>query len=246
MECDISRYSTNKKYNFLKHMIEAARNHFGNESDEAFAFKSENLHMNILGVRGFVDGKPCKSTNTVFDDVLFVVYLEDGVKKVEEFQASTEYGTVGTAYLTLGQHRYTIGYHKKHEYPLGLTLTENGGWEQHRHYRAMRPYGDGVEILRDSNRNFSQDQDESLSNNGSINIHYGGENTPVSFSTGCTTIKGWSRYKAFIKLMEQDLTIIGTSKNELAAKNVVNDGSRPVIWVSREFSGMTSSLTGRS
>ncbi|RJG42494.1 hypothetical protein [Motilimonas pumila] len=229
MPLDISQYSAEQKYDFLKHLVDHSQQHFGHADEANYQFKTADGQMNLIALRGFKNGKPCSSNNQEFDDTLFVAYQQAGAKQVQEFKLSTEFGNAGTGLLMPGQHRYYLNFHKKtkpHQ-----SLANANTYPSGKKYRALNPYGTGVEILRDLNRDFSKNSNEQLERSQTHNLHYGGNsNNPQSWSEGCQVIQGWDNYKALIKLLESDHTIFGTATNELSDVNSANDGERPLIY----------------
>lgn len=226
MQTEFNDLSVEQKYDLLKRVVEKVCAADGN--DDSYAFQEQEGYVNLIGARGFKDGKSCESQSLSYDDTLFVVFKKDGQKKVEAFVHSTEYGSNGTAYLALGQHKYRLHYHKE-----GLTahlhLSTAPSYQPDHKYRALEP-DPAVRILRDSDRDGVQDEGEVYEdNNDSINIHYGGESTPSAWSEGCQVLKGWSNYKLFIELVESDHSIKGTINNELASTPAQN-GTRSVIY----------------
>jgi hypothetical protein len=232
MPLDLSLFTTEQKYDYLRTVINMAQKRFGNSGKPEFDFQDGDGKVNLLGVRGCTDGKTCESTNKKFDDTMFVVYKSGGAKKVDEFELSTEYGTEGTAVLVLGQHKYEIHYHKetaaKH-----LDMSTAAKWKSGHKYRALQPSSEGVTVLREKegSRNLKQDAGEGEeSGNQSINIHYGGESgSPMAWSEGCQVIRGWDNFKNFIRVVESDHSVKGSVNNELAIKPSA-DGARHVIY----------------
>lgn len=237
MAVDISSFSIEEKYDFLKQMVEGARKHFGNEDDETCEVKEGDKEVNLVGIRGFKEGKPCKSTKNTFDDTMFIFFKDGDNKCVKEYKLSTEYGTNGDGLLILGQHKYFLNFHKKQR--THKSLADMASYQKSK-YRALNPYKDndpdtgpaclGVKILRDSNRNLKKDETEAYEYSVTHNIHYGGESeNPTSWTNGCQVLQKWTNYKDFIEQIETDTTIIGVATNELATADADN-GSRPVIY----------------
>ncbi len=225
-----SEYSEEEKYDICKTAIESASKVFGNENNADFSFQKEELRVNLLSVRGFKDGAKVTSRNDVFDDILYVIYINGGKKHVDEYAISTEFGTSGTALLVEGQYRYWLGNHLSSKYPNNQPL--KNGYAGGKNYRALKINQiEGATVLRDSNRDLSQNENEKIEkNNYSINIHYGGEKENTSnWSLGCQVIRGWENFKAVIKTIESDHSIIGTINNELAEKPAT-DGTRYVVY----------------
>ncbi|MDO6528206.1 hypothetical protein Q4519_21305 [Motilimonas sp. 1_MG-2023] len=71
MSLDISAYSVEQKYEFLSALVGNAQNHFNNTNNDKYAFKTAEGEINLIALRGFKDGKPCKSSNQSFDDNQF-------------------------------------------------------------------------------------------------------------------------------------------------------------------------------
>lgn len=221
MTFDLSSYSEEQLYDHLRNVITRARKRFGNDSKAGFEFQDANERVNLLGARGFKNGKPVTSTNTEYDDTMFVVYKDaSGTKRVRQFDLSTEYGAEsgGTALLTLGQHEYVIATHKKTKKVNGETVAREfvpmssaNSYKdvEGKQYRALNPAG-SVRILRDSDRDLAKDDSEEYQDNSTINIHYGGEyvsSAKGNWSEGCQIIRQWTEFKAFMALLEADTSV---------------------------------------
>ena len=231
--------------------------------------------LNLLGVRGFSNGKASSNTYQSFDDTIFLFGLtKKGDIVVEEFVASTDYGNArysrtpeypkltgkprkaqkGDALVNIGQSKYKIHYHATSRYPQRWSVA-NPYYKSGRHYRALRPLGDGgSHSFRDLDGDTIQDLNEIVpfmnepsERNLTLNIHFSMpyDDGPRGFSYGCQTISGnnkenmydWSRYQSFIKLIEEDYSIRRGGDNELAERETgrVNkeggkDGKRWLIY----------------
>ena len=80
MSFDFNTYSDERKYDVLKAVVKEMQKRDGNTNDTDYSFKEEDGLVNLVGVRGFSQGKPCESTNKVFDDTMFVVFKKNGEK----------------------------------------------------------------------------------------------------------------------------------------------------------------------
>jgi hypothetical protein len=227
MNLRLDDLSGTQKYYLLRKVVECATTRFGNADDETYAFQSGRGRVNLVGARGFTKGIAVDSGNTRLDDTMFVVYHDGDEGHVHSFRLSTEYGRgMGRSYLIVGQHLYRLHYH--HEARTDhLHLAEADTYQRAR-YRALEPpYSlGGVRTFLDDNHNLRRDESEVDNTDPAINIHYG-ENP--GWSAGCQVIGGWDDYKHFIRLVEQDHSIVGTINNELASAPAV-DGTRYVVY----------------
>ncbi len=135
-------------------------------------FDPREIHL--VGIRRD-EAQPGKRMN---DDVY--VLLMNGL--VFAFYGTTDPGKSGhdggAPFLVPGQHLYRFGWHK-------VTDME-------RVYRALKPAGRGVLVIRDSNRDDALGESDlagSLETNASINVHWGGKGTS-NWSEGCQVICG--------------------------------------------------------
>ncbi len=71
---NFSSLSQNDKYDLLAKVMKNSQEYFNNGSKENYDFLTADGKINLLSVRGFKNGSSCTSTNTSFDDTLFVVY----------------------------------------------------------------------------------------------------------------------------------------------------------------------------
>ena len=229
MSLDLKKFKDNGKYKyeFLKTAINMAQKRFGNESDDSFSFQEQNGYVNLLGVRGLKNGVVVPDTRKSYDDTMFVIYKRSGTDYAKEFEVSTQYGSLGYRHLALAQHEYVLNFHHfnsphKHlkncnSYPVG------------KKYRALRPTSGGVTVFQDTDGDLIQDAGEGDDTSTAHNIHAGNLSSPWGSTQGCQVIRGWSNYKNFIRLVESDLSIIGTKDNELASPSTDN-GTRTVIY----------------
>lgn len=218
-------------YDHLRACYERARSNHGLESDPLTAWPEGDREIVLIAARGFKDGAPTgEPRNDRWDDTLYAVRLNGGVKEVESFLVSTEFGAAGaTALLAPGLHHYYLRTH--HTGDPHKSLADMPTYTaQDYEYRALSPHGEGVWIIRDCDRDLALDECEDLERNLTINVHYGGSDPggPGSWSAGCQVVYDWSRYKALISLVEQDSSVYGTENNELNPPT--GGGSRPVIY----------------
>lgn len=220
-----------QRYDQLRAAYERARRAHGLEGDPGFAWPEGDRQVVLIAARGFKDGRPTGDVRSDrWDDTLFVVRLDGGQKRVESFVVSTEFGAAGaTALLAPGLHRYFLRTHHTGQPHKSLADMPTYSAEEHE-YRALSPHGEGVWVIRDCDRDLELDACEELERNPSINVHYGGSDPagPGSWSAGCQVVYQWDRYKRLIELVEQDATVLGTERNELAPPT--SGGSRPVIY----------------
>lgn len=254
---DISGFSEQQKYDFLRQAIQRARPYFACDNDADTDFQDTPGYINLLGVRGLSEGKMLSRNKTSsFDDTMFVIYKDDsGTKRVVEFAAALQYEKRLTANasamrdIRLGMHKYQFGKHKLGSPGAALAIhngsayVDRASYPSGHGYRALRPLT-SVPAFVDGNDNLQFDGNEALSNESGHNIHAGGTNDDGStFSEGCQTIKGWPNFIRFMRLLEADFSIRGSIHNELPAQPggaTLNrpdvDGHRPVIYTLVEAS----------
>jgi hypothetical protein len=236
MHIEFNSLSVVQKYDLLRSVVEKVRERDG--GDDEYAFQEQDGYINLIGVRGFKEGKVCVNGNDVHDDTIFVVFKKDGKMNVEAFAGSTEWTRHDkdvNAVLAMGQHKYRLHYHKENKTDY-MPLETTAVWRKGAKYRALEP-NPGVRVWRDFNHDLKQDAGEGYEEgNDSINIHYGGNNGAEGWSDGCQVLQGWEKYKYFIKLVESDNSIKGSINNELSPKPS-SDGKRSVIYtlVSGDF-----------
>jgi hypothetical protein len=194
-------------------------------------FRDENGFVNLIGVRGLHGQTFVENNNDGYNDSMFVVSRTGSDYRVTQFAMSAELGkkneAVADAFLLQGHHKYRLGYHKEASRPILLSETDRWQDVPGRRHRALEP-ALGVPLARDVNHNDRFDPGERLETSDlSINIHWGGESTVGS--RGCQVIQHWTQYKAFIRLVEEDHSIVGTIDNELAPRPAV-DGTRFVTY----------------
>ncbi|TKC96340.1 pesticin C-terminus-like muramidase [Polyangium fumosum] len=262
IQFDLASMSEEALYDHLRDAWERAQKRFGNAGKAEYEFQDENGRVNLLGARGFDAEKrvPVPSTNTKYDDCMFVVYkTKEGAKKVELFHCSTEWTRFPSkknpdkadAVILLGQHKYQLANHGTSRYATHVSLKDihAGGDFSKKNYRALRP-DPTVKITRQGNAEKVGAVGDTASyteDNGTINIHYGGEHIVVpnggtgGWSDGCQVLAKYDRFKKFIELIESDPSIKGTIHNELASKPT-KDGTRSLIYtlVEGDFLSPTS------
>ncbi|MDC3956759.1 penicillin-insensitive murein endopeptidase [Polyangium jinanense] len=248
---DLKTMGEAELYDHLRSVWKAEQKAFGNEGKPEFDFQDEEGRVNLLGARGFDADQmvPVPSTNTKYDDTLFLVYKKDGAKHVEKFHYSSEWTRTGSkgAVIILGQHKYCLAIHKK--------LKEDGtpypynklpAWRDYYNTNKTQPPGAGYRALNpDPTVGIVRVHDASaagsvgaettgVTQNASINIHYGGEVpsgwTPSKgWSDGCQVLMRGDRYLRFMEVIESDHSLKGTINNELAPKPSA-DGKRSLIY----------------
>ena len=175
--------TNNTRYDFYKRCVGAA----GGEWD------GDELAVNIVGVRGWLDGAKVENRADEYNDTIAVSWLESGSKRCAEFVGTVDPGDKytkspfkieGCAHLVDGQYLYQHGTHKSHE---ALVQAEP------------------VTVWRDKDKDHEYDEDDEISESGwfGINIHAGGNSKSVGgWSAGCQVIKGgwngdpWTRFIA--------------------------------------------------
>ncbi|HRI70097.1 MAG TPA: pesticin C-terminus-like muramidase, partial [Polyangium sp.] len=240
VQYDLSSFSTDALYDHLRGVWQRAQKRFGNEGNATYDFQDEEGRVNLLAARGFdIDSmKPVPSTNTKYDDCMFLLYKKDGKKCVDKFQCTTEWTSAGaSAIILLGQHKYTLAIHHKSSPYRSLVGVKAYADIKGKGYRALNPDPTVkcTRITDASQVGLVGDTAASTHDNASINIHYGGEKTAVAadrkgaWSEGCQVLSGMDNYLRFIKLIESDHSLKNTTTNELAAK-ATKDGTRSLIY----------------
>ncbi|HVK65772.1 MAG TPA: peptidoglycan-binding protein, partial [Polyangium sp.] len=237
---DLKNFSQEQLYDHLRDVWKRSQKRFGNEGKAEFDFQDEEGRMNLLGARGFEFDTmvPVPSTNTKYDDCLFLVYKKDGKKAVSKFQCTTEWTSAGaSAVILLGQHKYKLAVHKKDREYKKLAGVKAYADIKGFGYRALNPdpHVKCTRITNASNVGAVGESAASTHDNASINIHYGGEKNTVAddragaWSEGCQVLSGMANYLRFIQLLETDHSLKNTTTNELSPK-ASKDGTRSLIY----------------
>lgn len=246
-------------YDHLRDVWKRAQKRFGNEGKAEYDFQDENGRVNVLSARGFdhATRKPVPSTNTKYDDCMFLVYkTKEGTKKVSLYQCTTEWTIAGSSsVLLLGQHKYALGNHGISRYATHVSLKDVKKRQDlsKKNYRALRPNPTvRTTLVSDENKvgQVGETSDKAY-DAGDINIHYGGDTGLVpadrsgAWSAGCQVIAGIDKYLEFIKIVESDTSIKGTINNELSDKPS-KDGTRSLIYtlVEGDFLAPSSTSAG--
>ncbi|MFS8068109.1 MAG: hypothetical protein ACMG6S_17285, partial [Byssovorax sp.] len=227
--------SQDQLYDHLKTVWQTAQERFGNKGKAEFDFQEADGRLNLLGARGFEEAtlKAVPSTNTRYDDTLLAIYKKDGKKHVDTFAFSSEWTHTGsTSVLVLGQHKYYINVHKKDRTYVKLSSmatladyqSEYTAKQKSIGYRALNPDPSVPTVHQSDSGKVGAvgHQTTDLHNLTTINIHYGGEGLVVNdpsrgWSDGCQVISGWNNYIRFMRIVEADTAIKGSSGNELEA-----------------------------
>ena len=256
---DLSTLSEEMLYDHLRDTWKRAQKRFGNEGNATYDFQDENGRVNLLAARGFDHEKrvPVPSTNTKYDDCMFLVYkTKEGQKKVSLYQCTTEWTIAGSeSVLLLGQHRYALGNHGISRYATHVSLKDVSKRQDlsKKNYRALRPNPTvRTTLVSDADKvGAVGETSDKAYDAGDINIHFGGDTGLVAadrsgaWSAGCQVIAGIQKYLAFIKIVESDTSIKGTIHNELSEKPS-KDGTRSLIYtlVEGDFLATSSANAG--
>lgn len=202
-----------------------------------FPWRTGTNEINIVGVRGFRDGKVIPNFQSEWDDTLFVTRINSaGAKEVWKFEASLDYSSGQAPILMEGCYLYHKGIHMKKYYeqtkalskkryakpPQTITEEElkqeisnntnnrfalSDKFKSKKFYRALTTIESYYD--RDYNQNNSPDAFEPLLHGSvGINIHFGGEGEDVgTFSGGCQVIHGFRRFQQFMRLVESDESV---------------------------------------
>ncbi|MRG95827.1 pesticin C-terminus-like muramidase [Polyangium spumosum] len=256
---DLSTMPEDVLYDHLREVWKRAQKRFGNEGKSAYDFQDENGRVNLLAARGFdhKEKKPVQSTNTKYDDCMFLVYKTTaGQKKVALYQCTTEWTIKGSqSVLLLGQHKYALGNHGISRYGTHVSLKDGmtGKDLSGKNYRALRPDPTVRTALVGDEEQVGAvgDTHATAYDAGDINIHYGGDTGLVAadrsraWSAGCQVIAGIKSYVDFIKKIEADTSIKGTLQNELSGKPA-KDGTRSLIYTLVEGDFLTPASASAS
>ncbi len=197
-------------------------------------FETKPNVINILGIRGFVDGQPNDNDPNAYNDTIAVIWRDRNERKcVREYRASVDPGdyytthpmrTEGCAHLADGQYSYKRGKHK------GRSALVQAG---------------PVTVWRDRNRSHSYDPGEVLDTGWfGINFHDGGTGSSVGkWSAGCQVVHGGvsgAQWREFMDLVQMhrkntirytlaDRAEFGFERIGVQPAKPVGDSSRPVL-----------------
>lgn len=158
------------------------------------SFATGTHHLNLVGVRGWLDGKKVTNAKDAYNDTIYVLYVDaDGTRCVEAFRASVEPGRFEKKLNPEGDAHLCDG---RYEFRRGL---------QQGRYPAL-VQASPVKVWRDADKSGSQDETEHRIHTGyyGINIHYAGTTDRVGmWSAGCQVIWGgangpWTRLMALV------------------------------------------------
>lgn len=174
------------KYEYYREAIEARGHQFDTRPGQ----------RNILGVRGWQNGKPTDNQKDRWNDTIAVLWVDaQGKEHVREYKSTVDpgsfdryYNPAGDANLMDGQYQYVMGEHKGH--------------------RALNQ-GQAVPVWRDANKDGIRSRRE-FEEKGwfGINVHAGGTGDHVgNWSAGCQVIwGGWEgkQWTDFMRQMDAD------------------------------------------
>lgn len=86
---DMNSMSQEQQYDYLRDLTVAR------SGGDPTAWKGGDREVNLVGVRGFADGKANANAPDQFNDTIYVARMVDGKKTVEAFKASTDPGAQG-------------------------------------------------------------------------------------------------------------------------------------------------------
>lgn len=175
-----------EKYEYYRRAVE--------EMGGAFDVRPEQ--RNVVGVRGWMNGRPVPNVKDQYNDTLAVLWNDkQGKPHVQKYNATVDpgaypqlYNPAGDAHLMPGQYNYVLGDHKGH-----TALNQD----------------QAVRVWRDGNKDgIRQKHEPSESGWFGINVHAGGVEPQVSnWSAGCQVIRGgWGGepWQHFIHQMKSD------------------------------------------
>ena len=192
--------------------------------------------LNLLGIRGYVDGRPTENVPDAYNDTIAAVWRDqDGRKHVGQYRATVDPGAFhtihtdqqhGVAHLVDGQYSYKVGTHKG---------------------RPALEQATPVTVWRDGNKDHRQDAGELIeSGMFGINIHDGGTSSTVGkFSAGCQVVHGGRTGAAWTELMDLanahpagtisytlvDRAVLGLPPTEFTPPAGVARSTRPTLRV---------------
>ncbi len=113
-----SDFSIEEKYEALKRVVGFIHANDIYVNQEEFAFTEDEKHVNLIGIRGLLNGERVENKHNEYNDTIFLVRKIGTIREVHEFRSSDDYGTFnypdkGPAHLIAGQHAYKIDNHKK-------------------------------------------------------------------------------------------------------------------------------------
>jgi hypothetical protein len=187
-DVDLNSMTELEKFNYLRAEIEAR----GGE------FRTEDMAMNVVGVRGLDHGVTGDNAPNEYNDTIYVLRMENGTPHVYEFNATTDYGDwdkvkdagYGVTVLTEGTYQWAPLLMAEGSYMMNVgTHAWGTSWS---HEALVETGGSGVTSIADVNGNHRVDPEEmsfSFTDQGT-NVHKGGlPDRPVNaYSAGCQVI----------------------------------------------------------
>ena len=187
-EVDLNGMSEIEKFRYLKAEIEAR----GGE------FRTEDMAMNVIGVRGLDHGVTGDNAPNEYNDTIYVLRTEDGEPHVYEFNATTDYGD----WDKVKDAGYGVNVRTEDGYQWAPLLMAEGSYTMNvgthawgtdwSHEALVERGGSGVTSIADVDGDHRVDPEEavfSFTDQG-INVHRGGQpDRPVNaYSAGCQVI----------------------------------------------------------
>ena len=160
-------------------------------------FDTRPGHVNLIGIRGYLNGRPTENRPDRYDDTIATVFIDGGRKRVEEYESTTDPGkpytekplnSAGCAHLMEGrQYLYKPGKHNGRD-----ALVQAGP----------------VTVWRDRDKDHARDAGELVEEGWfGINIHNGGTGEVVGeWSAGCQVIRGGEQgaaWQSFLRRVSQ-------------------------------------------
>jgi hypothetical protein len=208
--------SQKEKYDYMKDLV----NDKAQEADGKNGWKSKDGQWNIIGIRGFEDGKVNKNKADKYNDTIILARMKDGKPQVREFDASVDAGkwtkkeaeTDHYGYYDKGKNKGIVhladGFYRD-TWIRGTVPGDERGLRQNRNIRVNADSNfDGTiqnreRLGKDNDHDGKKDGMVSGPSTG-IQFHRGGYGKEVGHSSaGCQVIHG-DQYDTFKRLLYDD------------------------------------------
>ena len=187
-QVDLTQMTEIERFRYLQAEIEAR----GGE------FRTEDMAMNVIGVRGLDHGVTGDNAPNEYNDTIYVLRMENGQPHVYEFNATTDYGD----WDKVKNAGYGVTVRTEDGYQWAPLLMAEGSYQMNvgthawgtdwSHEALIETGGSGVTSIADVDGDHRVDPEEtvfSFTDQG-INVHKGGlPDRPVNaYSAGCQVI----------------------------------------------------------
>lgn len=202
LSSEFSQMTQKEQYDFLREIYIAMTG--GDESQ----WKTGDKEVNIIGIRGWQDGKPVVNKGNLYNDTIFAVRLVDGKPEVYAFSATVDAG--------INPGNNDLGYRDASGRFLGYSHLADGFYPNGTFYEREGSKWDVDIVLsqrQDVRINVDTNNDGVIQDNERLNItvplgwgisfHPGGKSEKVgSWSAGCQVIRP-ENWKEFQKLLKE-------------------------------------------